>query len=198
MASRLRLFAAIVFLATCAFGCTAKSEFMRPVTAAGPMSAPPDKALIYFVRTSSLGSAVTITIIDDQGRFVGDSLPGKRFALAVDPGQHLFIAWTEGIEALLADVAPGKVYWVEVRPKMGVWSARAALYAAHRQSDLWKERAGWERDTELVVADLVRGQAYLNSMPEKLAEAVRDGKAAYAGYSEADKQDATLRPQDAD
>ncbi len=178
-------------------GCFATSVFMKPVPNPAPMTPPEGKALIYFARPYYHATGILITIIDAKGNFIGESRASSRFARAVDPGEHLFIAWAENTAALKATVEAGKTYWVYVEPVSGLWVAsRAALYAVRRGSDMWNERESYENDTKLFEVDVVPGQAHLNSQKTELDEAVKQGIETFNSYSDEEKHDATLRPED--
>jgi hypothetical protein len=47
-----------------------------------------------------------------------------------------------------------------------------------------------------MLPDQAAGQAYLDSMKDEVAKAVRDGIATYSAYPDEDKADATLHPSD--
>lgn len=61
----------------------------------------------------------------------------REFAVALPAGRHVLVVWAENTEALLADLAPGRTYFVEVSMKMGFWSARAHLYGITPRSPSW-------------------------------------------------------------
>jgi hypothetical protein len=191
---------AFLFLAVLglfASGCgTATSEYMRPVTGPEPMGAPPNKARVVFVRPSGMASAVIFTIIDERGYFLGDSTAGGRFSVFLDPGEHYFIVWTETTETAKATLAPGRTYYVEVRPKMGVWKARASLWAVNRRSGLMQNIPSYLSETTVTTPDFAAGQAYLNSLGKELPDAARQGLQTYNEYSPDEKADVTLMPED--
>ena len=178
-------------------GCSAAtSPYMRPVAGPEPVGAPPNKARVVFVRTSSMANRVLFTIIDERGYFLGDSTAGGRFSVFLDPGEHYFIVWTETTETAKATLAPGRTYYVEVRPKMGVWKARASLWAVNRRSGLMQSIPSYLSDTTVTTPDFAAGQAYLNSLGNELPNAAREGIATYNAYSSDEKADVTLLPED--
>ena len=93
-----------------ASGCTATSNYMIQPQMPVPLVAPPDAALVVFLRPSGYGSAVATTILDDRGAFLGDSIGGTEFAVALPPGQHVFLAWAENTAPLRAELLPSRVY----------------------------------------------------------------------------------------
>jgi hypothetical protein len=178
-------------------GCgAATSEYMRPVAGPEPAGAPPNKARVVFVRPSSMANKVIFTIIDERGYFLGDSTAGARFSVFLDPGEHYFIVWTETTETVKATLAPGRTYYVEVRPKMGMWKARASLWAVNRKSGLMQSIPSYLTDTTVTTPDFAAGQAYLNSLGNELPDAAKQGVQTYQGYSPEDKADVTLLPED--
>jgi hypothetical protein len=178
-------------------GCSAAtSEYMHPVAGPEPLGAPPNKARVVFVRPSSMAKKVIFTIIDERGYFLGDSTAGARFSVFVDPGDHYFIVWTETTETVRATLAPGRTYYVEVRPKMGMWKARASLWAVNRRSGLQQNIPSFLAETIVTTPDFAAGQAYLNSLGNELPNAAKQGVETYAGYSPDEKADVTLLPED--
>jgi hypothetical protein len=178
-------------------GCgTATSPYMRPVAGPEPMGAPPNKARVVFVRPSSMAYGVIFTIIDERGNFLGDSTANGRFSVFLDPGEHYFIVWTETTETAKATLAPGRTYYVEVRPKMGMWKARSSLWAVNRKSGLMQNIPSYLADTKVTTPDFAAGQAYLNSLGHELPDAAKKGMETYAGYSTDEKVDVTLLPED--
>jgi hypothetical protein len=187
------LFSAVVgWLAS---GCGA-SKYMRPVSGPEPVGAPPDKARVVFVRPSNFQLLFVFTIIDERGYFLGDSTGNGRFSVFLDPGEHYFIAWTENTETVKATLAPGRTYYVEVRPTWGMGKGRASLWAVNRRSGLMKKIPSYLADTLVATSDFAAGQAHLNSLGQQLPSAVKKGLRTYNRYSRDEKADATLMPED--
>jgi hypothetical protein len=114
----------------------------------------------------------------------------------LNAGEHYLIVWTETTETVKATLAPGKTYYVEVRPKMGMWKARASLWAVNRKSGLMKSIPSYLSDATVTTTDFAAGQKYLNSLGNELPNAAKQGIQTYAGYSADDKADVTLMPED--
>jgi len=178
-----------------ASGC-GSSKYMRPVSGPDPVGTPPNKARVVFVRPSDFQLALVFTIIDERGYFLGDSTGSGRFSFFLDPGEHYFIAWTEGTESVKATLAPGRTYYVEVRPTWGMWKGRASLWAVNRRSGLMKKIPSYLSETSVTTPDSAAGQAHLNSLGKQLPNAVKKGIDTYNGYSPDEKADATLMPED--
>ncbi len=186
-----------VLMAALTAGCgAATSEYMRPIAGPEPAGMPPGKAKVVFVRPSNFANKVVFTIIDERGYFLGDSTAGARFAVFLDPGEHYFIAWTETTETVKATLVPGRTYYVEVRAKMGIWKARASLWAVNRKSGLMQQIPSYLSETTVTTPDFAAGQAYLNSLGQELPNAAKQGLQAYNGYSADEKRDVVLEPDD--
>lgn len=169
---------------------------MRPTTAV-PNAAPrPGMASVVFLRPSSYGGVVVMTIIDDKGRFVGDSTASSCFATQMPPGKYTLIGWAENTAAVTAELAADKVYYVEVAPKMGVWSARVQLLALTPRSENWDEVGGWLAECERFTSDEPSGQAYLNGRKEDVQERIRRGLEILTEYTPEELSKRVLRPED--
>ncbi len=82
------------------------------------------KSVIYFLRTTSLGSIMNIRYFDGEkylGKFNGRSY----IRYECEPGEHTFWIKAENTDVLKADLQEGKVYLVETNATMGAFSAGA-------------------------------------------------------------------------
>jgi len=79
---------------------------------------------------------------------------------------------------------------------MGMWKARASLWAVNQKSGLMKSIPSYLSDTTVTTTDFAAGQKYLNSLGNELPNAAKQGIQTYAGYSADDKADVTLMPGD--
>jgi hypothetical protein len=183
-------------LATSAVGCSASSEYMRPVAAPQPVKPAADGAVVVFVRPSSFGGALKQTILDGKGRFLGEALPSSRFSVTLPPGEHTFIVWAENTGAVKADLASGKVYFVEVALSMGALSARADLIPIKPGSEAWNDLEGWLAETDAFTPDADGGQAYLSERKDDVDERIKRAKEHLANYDEKELALHTIRPGD--
>ena len=161
-----------------------------------PIGPDPNRAVIVFVRPSSYASALTPTILSSDGRFLGDADPSSHFAVAVPPGDHFFLVWGENTGPLHAQVAAGRVYYVEVSPKPGWWSARVHLLAITPKTEQWGKVSTWIAETKQIVPKGSEGQAYLDSRAGDVAERIRRAKEAWVDLSPEEQEARTLRPND--
>lgn len=135
-------------------GCQS-SMMVRP---AGVEPTPaPGKAMVVFLRPSSLGGAVQSSVYDtaDSGdAFIGIVSAKTRVAYQAEPGDHLFMVVAENADFMPAHLDAGKTYYALVSPRMGVWKARfsllpirndaAAKYSLQSGDFLeWMEETSW-------------------------------------------------------
>jgi hypothetical protein len=171
-----------------ATACSVSSPYMRPTgTAAHALHAPADQALVVFVRPSQMAWAVGANILDEQGRFLGDSLAGSYFAVAMPPGAHMFTVWAENTDGLSAELAPGRVYYVEVAPTMGAFSAQMHLFAIKPGRPSWDHLSEWMARAQEYTSDFVAGQSNLDKRHDDVAERLRRAREHLARYSGDDR-----------
>ncbi len=183
-----------VMLAT---GCGATlSPTMRAPHRSEAVIPAPDKARVIFVRPSSGAFQSIFTLIDEHGFFLGDSSAGYRFLVLFDPGEHYVVAMTDAAETLRLTLSPGRTYYVELRPKLGVWKPQLQLVAINRQSGLLPLVPEYLSHTDLTQSDFAAGQAHLYSLGTQAPDAAQRGIQAFAGYSPEAKAAATLVPED--
>lgn len=195
---RLPLRSLLVLLSLLALmsGCTASSPYMSEPRLPVANEAPPNAALVVFVRPSSYGSGTVITILNDQGAFLGDSVAETQFAVLVAPGRHLFLAWAENTAPLLCDLLPGRVYYVEVSPRMGFFSPRVQLLAITPRSDNWRELGSWLAESTQLIPNMSAGQAYLSERHDAVQKRIRSAREHASDLDDEERDARTLRPED--
>jgi hypothetical protein len=159
-------------------------------------AAPPNAAVVVFVRHSHYGASVATTILDDRGMFMGDSIGGTEFAVVLPPGPHLFLSWAENTAPLSATLLPGRVYYVEVAPRFGFWSPRVQLFAITPRSDKWPDLRTWIGESTQLVPDSPAGQGYLNARRDDVAERIRRARERLVELDKAELDERTLNPED--
>lgn len=85
-------------------------------------AAPADKAVVYFVRISSLGFAINFSYFDST-RLIAKFNGPKYFRYECDPGYHLFWVRSENKDFVEAEVEAGKIYFIEAVPTLGAIKA---------------------------------------------------------------------------
>jgi hypothetical protein len=163
--------------------------------ATGPIGALADHATVVFVRPSGIGFAVNFAILDDQGKWVGDAVAQTHFAVSLPPGDYLFVGWAENTAALKASLAAGRVYYVEVYPVMGAFSAQVQFEALTARSEDWSKVDDWLKTTKRL-QPLDTGVANMDAKHDDALKRVATAKENWDGYSSEDKARRTLRPED--
>ena len=176
--------------------CSASSDYMREVAHPQPPTGNPQAATVVFIRPSSFASSLATTILDGRGRFLGDALPSSYFVVQIPPGEHLFISWAENTASLKASLAPGLVYYVEVAPTIGAFSARVHLRAIKPSTENWAELPEWLQESTRYEPDEAAGQAYLQSRQEDVTERIRRGNEILTEYDTEEMAERTLAPGD--
>lgn len=98
----------------------------------------PGKALVVFMRPSSLGGAIQSSVYDTNDtadKFIGIVSSKTKIAYQADPGDHLFMVVAENADFMVAHLDAGKTYYTLVSPRMGVWKARFSLLPIHNRAD---------------------------------------------------------------
>jgi hypothetical protein len=131
----------------------------------------PGKAMIYFVRSTTLGSAVKVKLYAD-GKFLGLVMSQTFIAYECDPGKHEFIAAAENAGFLEADLAADRVYLVEVAIHMGAWKARTHFETARAGSDALRDIED-ELPNVHPVQTTAEGRAWVAERQAKFDETIR-------------------------
>ncbi|MGN6739133.1 hypothetical protein [Dyella sp.] len=116
-------------------GC--QSSLMTKAGGSEPRPAP-GKALVVFMRPSSLGGAIQSSVYDTAEKgdtFIGIVSTKTKIAYQADPGDHLFMVVAENADFMTAHLDAGKTYYTLVSPRMGVWKARFSLLPIHNRAD---------------------------------------------------------------
>lgn len=147
----------IALLALALGGCAGTVKHMQEVPAEQVKSKPdPDKAMVVFMRPSTLGFAVQSSVfnIDQPTPQLAGIVPAKyKVAYEVEPGEHMFMVIGESADFMSAELAAGKVYYALVTPRMGFWKARFSLKPIHQNELGSEEFAQWKADTKWVVTN---------------------------------------------
>jgi len=169
-----------------ALGACGMSRYMKPVQNPQPIAASADAAVVVFVHPK-----VPI-IIDDQGRYLGTSIPGSHFAVALAPGEHYLIAWDDDSRALHATLAAGRIYYVSVEPEPGVTTPVVGLFAVRPDSSRWQTTPQALAQTKRYEPDLTRGQIALKKRQADQQGAVSRAKHALTTYDPPQRAARTL------
>jgi hypothetical protein len=185
------LFVAFAFVPACSID----SRFMREASAPHQIERSPERAVIVFIRPSGFAAIAKFPVFDERGRFHGESLSDSYFVTTIEPGRHVFVAWGENTAALDATVDAGRIYTIEVSPRMAFWSgARVQLLAVKRGDH--EKVSRWLTETDRFIPDVVAGQAHYNAQPDVIGVHLERGREILGEYSAEQYAERTLTPDD--
>ncbi len=157
-------------------GCRAIPGYMREVSPVRLLKAPADQALVVFVRRSTGNKGLPAHVMDQNANFLGTAVAGGHFSVLRPPGKQHFIVWADDDDILTADLAPGFVYFIEVKPELGGQKARFTLKGSHRGTDIFPFKEEWIEETQQyrVAADAVKDEPVADATMrrEKLEDAL--------------------------
>ena len=84
----------------------------------------PERALVVFLRPG--GSGIHASVYAGE-EFLSFFHKQTCFLYEAKPGKHRFMVVSEAADFLAADLEGGKIYFVLVSPRMGMWRARFSL-----------------------------------------------------------------------
>lgn len=186
---------AVVFLSGCA------ASQMREATSQEVYTAKNDKALVYFVRPSMMGAAVTSALWDvsldgsQPDEFIGLLGGNSKVAFYAEPGEHLFMVTGENADFMRAYLEAGKSYYVLNTVRMGVWMARFSVKPIHQDKIGTPEFKEWVEDATLLV-NTPESQAWAKENYDSEQSLKEDYIKKWEAKSAADKNTLTLRKTD--
>lgn len=172
----------LVALAALAGGCTPPSDLMREVATPTTAKAPPDQALVVFVRPGSFALLAKYEVVDvpqpavkdaagHVAFFLGESVANSHFAVVLPPGQHVFVCYhgSDPIarnDAMRASLAPGRTYFVEISPNL----SGVDILAVTPRAESWSQITTWLKDTKELAPDRAAGQKEIDEDDDLPAE----------------------------
>lgn len=182
-------------VALAAAGCAGPGTMQKSEQAP---AAKPDQALVVFMRSTFVGSAVSASVFDVSGkdtRFVGLVNNGTKIGYHVPPGQHTFMVVSEAADFMQANVTAGKTYYALVTPRMGMWKARFSLKPVRGAELAGSEFAGWDSGTQYVV-NSPESQAWAAANGADIAQKRAVYWPEWSGKSAEARAQATLNAED--
>jgi hypothetical protein len=163
----------------------------------------PGKALVLFMRPSSVGFAIASSVYDapdEDTRFIGVVRSKQKMAYQAEPGVHRFMVIAENADFMDATLEAGKTYYVLIQPRMGVWKARFSLFPVHNHADPGDtlqnpDFAKWNAKTELV-ATSPAGLAWYEENKASVAEKKADYLEKWNRMLASDRAELVLHPHD--
>jgi Protein of unknown function (DUF2846) len=95
-----------------------------------PKPPPPDKAIVYVVRPSSLGGMVRFNVfLDDEqpASEMGFTRSSQYIHFNVAPGKHRLYSKAETAAEIEIDAKAGDIFFIQQEPSMGIIMARNSL-----------------------------------------------------------------------
>ena len=95
-----------------------------------PMMPSEGESLVYIVRPQSVGMLISFKVyIDEKSEeyYVGETKGSEYIYFPITPGNHEILSKAENLAKLEMQIEPGKVYFLEQIPKMGILVARNNL-----------------------------------------------------------------------
>ena len=167
-------------------------------TAASPVrvDVEPGSATVVFLRPSSYGRAARFFVVDGDGQYLGDMQGREYFAHKFAPGSYKFLAWAENAEMLQAELSPGRIYYVLLSVRIGVWTARMSISALTPQRQEWASLGKWMEASRQLVADVERARAWQESHQDDIQNRIRDAQGVWDEMNEAKRALRRLRSED--
>lgn len=147
--NRLRALVLVVLLA----GCAGPITHMREAPGGVSIAPPPGKAVVVFLRPSSLGFAIASSVYELKAggdAFVGIVPAKRKLVYVTDPGSRRFMVVSEAADFMAAELEGGKTYYALVTPRMGAWKARFSLRPVTAGELAGKEFADWDKDCTFI------------------------------------------------
>lgn len=134
-------FVVILSFSLMLISCAGTSQYMKPSETL--LTPTKDKALVRFMRPSGFGYKINFNIWDGDS-VIGNSVAKSQFDYLASPGKHLFVAVSENVVFIEAEVEAGKTYYVLTQVKMGMWKARVGLIPVTKGSEYWDKVKEYE------------------------------------------------------
>lgn len=181
-----------------ASGCTPSQ--MREATPTDTYAPTQTKALVYVVRPSDFGGAVTSSIWDimenaDKDKFVGLLGGSSQLAYYAEPGEHLFMVIGENADFMRAYLEAGKTYYMLNTVRMGVWKARFSLKPIDQTKIKTAEFEEWIDGSQLLVVT-PKATAWADKAYDDIQERKNDYLPKWNEKSPEDKNELTLQKND--
>jgi len=163
----------------------------EPPLAINPM---PDQAVVVFMRPSNYGGNVMFSVIDGQRRFLGDLNGRQYFVTTFPPGEYRFVVHAENNDMMRAQLTAGRVYYVLVAVRMGVWSARASISGLTPNREEWVNLQPWIESSTQMESDMASGQAAMNAA--EIGEWITEAELSFANISDDERALRIVGPTD--
>lgn len=192
LTSRLLSLLTVLFIASSVSACGAQYMTQAPT----PTVLMPTRgdATVVFLRPSRFGGSHQVHIAADTVGYLGTVTGEQKLVTKVAAGSHLFYSWAENTDVVSAELAPGKVYYLLVGMRMGVWNAR------HSLSRFTSDRAEWTRFQDFLEStqEVVRktGDAGRGPSATELKAQLEKARVVWEGLQGTARTLRTVSPED--
>ena len=118
------VFIAVIFVITAC--STSKTVTQNTYDKYKTLTPPEGKAIVYIVRPSVVGTIVPFKVSCNDS-LIGSTTGNKYLIIVLEPNTYKFISEAENDVELELKIEPGKKYFIEQKPKMGIVMARNEL-----------------------------------------------------------------------
>jgi len=152
---------------------------------------------VVFYRPSKFAIREVPIILTSDGEYVGESVSYGKFTVKMPAGKHLFIVWKEGTHAMKANFRAGKTYYVRVTAHMGMFAGRFFLLPVKPGTEEWKMKDRLLKECDQFSVNRASGQkTEIEKNSEKVKVVIAKGKRRFAEYTELEKRQRTINPED--
>jgi hypothetical protein len=176
-------------------GCVTKSGMEKSTET---YTAKSGQAMVVFMRPSYLGFGISSSVweVTPAGnKFIGIVKSGTKVAHYTEPGEHVFMVFSEAADFMKATVSPAKTYYAVIQPRPGMWKARFSFRPVRASEFAGAEFKDWDASTEYVV-----NTEKSNRWAKNTAPAVEKKRVEYwpewQAKDEIQRESQTLRAQD--
>jgi hypothetical protein len=139
-----------------------------------------------------VASGAVAQIMDDSGAFLGSAVASGHFAVQRPPGSQKFVVWSEGTDVLLADLAPDRIYFVEVDPAFGAFRANFRFKASHRGTDIFPFKPEYLEGTTRYLVDATQAEVATRDEADDRKEHLKQVAQAERDMNPAERTEHTL------
>ena len=169
-------------LGAVAAGCGG-SHWMRPAAPPQAITATPSEATVVFMRPSGYGRKARMMVVDGEGRYLGDPQGKQYFMYRFQPGHYTFVAWAENADMVEADLAAGRVYYVLLSIRMGVWTARMSLSKLTPERGEWANLQTWLTGSKQMIPDVAAAQGWVDGHRDDIANRIKTAREVFEGLA---------------
>ncbi len=175
-------------------GCAGR--YMTPASPTQAIVADASAATVIFVRPSNYGGAASFVVVEGDGRYLGETRGREYFVDKFPPGERTFVSWGENADMVKANLEAGKIYYVLLSVRMGIWSARMSLSALTPDRSEWPKLPAWMAASREMSRDEEKIAKWLTRHEDDVQARIRSAHGAWDRYNQAKRDVRTLEPGD--